>query len=252
MTNQSLTPIALIPIATRLWGAEHDLFLPGGVHFRGRMTVAQLTDGSLVLHSPIPINDALARMLADLGPVKHIIAPNAFHHVHLTQVLARYPKAALYGPRALAVKRKDLSFTDLTSRTSADWSEELVPLLQAGAPKFDEVVFLHATTRTLVVTDYFFNIQECRGWLTSWVLRTSGTYKKFAQSRVYRWIVKDKAQARESAEQMLAWPFERIVPAHGEVVTEHAHERAERALAWLMGPAPKALPEPGSARTAPR
>lgn len=244
MTGNSLTPIA-----ARLWGAEHDLFLPGGVHFRGRMTVAQLDDGSLGLHSPIPIDDELARSLAALGPVKHLIAPNSFHHVHLSKVRERYPDATLYGPRALSAKRTDLRFVDLTSRTSSEWSEELVPLLHAGAPKFDEVVFFHAASRTLLVTDYFFNIQECRGWLTPWVLRTSGAYKKFAQSRWYRWIVKDKARARESAEQMLAWPFERIIPAHGEVVTERAHVQAERALEWLIGSAPKALPHPASSRT---
>lgn len=242
-------PATLTPITTRLWGAEHDLFLPGGVHFRGRMTVVQLHDGNLVLHSPIPIDDPLARSLAELGHVKHLIAPNAFHHMHLAQVRERYPEAILYGPRALGAKRADLEFADLTSRTSSDWSEELVPLLHAGAPKFDEVVFLHPQSRTLLVTDYFFNIRECRGWLTPWVLRTSGAYKKFAQSRWYRWIVKDKAQARESAEQMLTWPFERIVPAHGEVVTERAHEQASHALAWLIGSVPKALPHPAGSRS---
>src|SRR5688572_17586492 len=234
----------LKPLAHELWGAEHDLFLPGGVHFRGRMTVARIGDGSLVLHSPIPVDDGLARALAELGPVKSIIAPNAFHHVHLTEVLARYPEAVLYGPRALATKRTDLSFTELSSRTSSSWSAELTPLLLEGATKFDEVVFLHAASRTLVVTDYFFNIQECRGWLTPWVLRTVGAYRKFAQSRVWRWVIQDKARAADSAERMLAWPFERIVPAHGEVVSERAHEQAERALTWLLGTAPKALPHP--------
>ena len=245
MTTDSLTPIA-----AQLWGAEHDLFLAGGIHFRGRMTVAQLDDGSLLLHSPIPVGDTLARALAELGPVKHIIAPNAFHHVHLTQVLERYPDATLHGPRALAAKRTDLTFKDLTTHMSSAWSSELQPLLQTGAPRFDEVVFLHAASSTLLVTDYFFNIRECRGWLTPWVLRTSGAYKKFAQSRWYRWIVKDKPLARASAEQMLAWPFERIVPAHGEVVTERAHEQAERALAWLLGSTPKALPSATHPRSA--
>jgi len=241
MTRASHSTPKLTPIAPDLWGAEHDLFLPGGVHFRGRMTVAQLSDGSLVLHSPIPIADELARSLAELGPVKHLIAPNAFHHLHLTKVQERYPDATLHGPRALAAKRTDLSFSDLATGTSSAWSSELEPLQHTGAPTFDEIVFLHAASRTLIVTDYFFNIQECRGWLTPWVLRSSGTYKRFAQSRVYRWIVKDKALARESAEHMLEWPFERIIPAHGEVVTERAHERAEQALTWLIGSAPKAL-----------
>ncbi|HEY6725813.1 MAG TPA: DUF4336 domain-containing protein [Polyangiaceae bacterium] len=248
--NAKSRPATLTPIAAQLWGAEHDLFLPGGVHFRGRMTVARLHDGSLVLHSPIPIDDALARSLAELGPVKHLIAPNAFHHLHLVQALERYPQAALYGPQALAAKRTDLSFADLASGTASEWSAELQPLLHAGAPKFDEVVFLHAPSRTLLVTDYFFNIRECRGWLTPWVLRTSGAYKKFAQSRWWRWVVADKPQARESAAQMLAWPFERIVPAHGEVVTERAHEQAQNALAWLLGSAPKPLPHPTGSRSA--
>lgn len=246
--NAHQRPATLTPITTRLWGAEHDLFLPGGVHFRGRMTVVQLSDGNLVLHSPIPIDDPLARSLAELGQVKHLIAPNAFHHMHLAQVRERYPEATLYGPRALSAKRTDLSFSDLTTGAASAWSAELQPLLHAGAPKFDEVVFLHSPSHTLLVTDYFFNIQECRGWLTPWVLRTSGAYKKFAQSRWYRWIVKDKGLARESAERMLAWPFERIVPAHGEVVSERAHEQAEQALAWLIGAAPKALPHPARSR----
>jgi len=246
--NSDGSRATLTPIAAQLWSAEHDLFLPGGVHFRGRMTVAQLDDGSLVLHSPIPIDDPLARSLAELGPVKHLIAPNAFHHLHLAKVLELYPHATLHGPRALAAKRRDLSFVDLSTGTSAEWSAELQPLLHAGAPKFDEVVFLHAASRTLIVTDYFFNIRECRGWLTPWVLRTSGAYKKFAQSRWWRWVVQDKTQARESAEQMLAWPFERIVPAHGEVVHERAHAQAEHALTWLIGTTPKALPHPASSR----
>ena len=244
MTTETHSSPLLTPIAPQLWGAQHDLFLPGGVHFRGRMTVARLEDGSLVLHSPIPIDSDLARALAELGPVKHAIAPNAFHHLHLAQVLERYPQATLHGPRGLAAKRTDLTFSDLTSSTSSAWSAELEPLFHAGAPTFDEVVFLHTPSRTLLVTDYFFNIQECRGWLTPWVLRTSGAYKKFAQSRWWRWVIKDKAQARESAERMLEWPFERIVPAHGEVLSERAHEQAERVLAWLVGSAPKALPSP--------
>lgn len=236
----------LTPIAPQLWGAEHDLFLPGGVHFRGRMTVVQLHDGSLLLHSPIPIDDRLARCLAELGPVKHLIARNAFHHVHLTKVRERYPEATLYGPRALRTKRADLVFTDLDTSTVSAWSEELQPLRHAGAPKFDEVVFLHPASRTLLVTDYFFNIRECRGWLTPWVLRMSGAYKKFAQSRWWRWATPDKVHARESAEQMLTWPFERIVPAHGEIVNERAHEQAEAALSWLVG----SLPRPAGSGTA--
>jgi len=43
-------PRRLTPIAENLWGAEHDLFLPGGVHLRGRMSVVRLASGGLLLH----------------------------------------------------------------------------------------------------------------------------------------------------------------------------------------------------------
>lgn len=232
----------LTPIANNLWGVEHDLFLPGGVHFRGRMTVVRLDNGSLLLHSPIPIDRELAAELEALGNVEHLVAPNAMHHVHLSGALERYPTATLYGPAALQAKRKDLTFTPLSPTATESWRRQLSPLQHEGAPKLDEVVFFHASTRSLLVADYFFNIQGCRGWLTPWVLRLNGTYKRFAQSRVWRWAIQDKPKASQSAERMLEWPFDRIVPAHGEVVADGAHARAEHALKWLTGAAPKALP----------
>ena len=234
----------LEPIAENLWGAEHDLFLPGGVHFRGRMTVVRLAHGGLVLHSPIPIDTELSEELAQLGPVEHVVAPNSMHHVHLTSGLQRYPQARLYGPGLLAKKRSDLTFLDVTNPDTLDFGSEFRPLHIRGVPKLDEVVFLHAPTQTLVVTDYFFNIRECQGWLTPWVLRMTGTYRRFAQSRLWRWVLEDRPLAQTSAEELLAWRFQRIVPAHGEVVSDNAHEQAENALAWLLGKAPKALPHP--------
>jgi len=215
----------------------------------GRMTVVQLESGALLLHSPIPIDAELAAELAQLGPVEYLVAPNSLHHLHLGSALERYPRAKLYVPRALAAKRGDLKLADLGLLEQLPWQEELAALHIEGAPKLDEFVFFHRPTKTLIVADYFFNINQCRGWLTPWVLRLTGTYRRFAQSRAWRWSAKDRAKLKASAEQLLAWDFERIVVAHGEVVTAQAHEKAEQALRWLMGTRLNALP---SATPAPR
>ena len=230
-------------LARALWGAEHDLFLPGGVHLRGRMTVVRLESGALLLHSPVPIDAELATELARLGSVEYLVAPNSMHHVHLNSALERYPQAILYGPPALATKRNDLTFADLTKTNRIPWQTELSALHIEGAPNIDEFVFFHRPTKTLIVADYFFNIQQCRGWLTPWVLRLTGTYRRFAQSRVWRWSARDRARLRASAEKLLAWDFERIVVAHGDVVTAQARDKAERALGWLLGAPIKALPQ---------
>jgi hypothetical protein len=241
MTRPTPKLTRVSPIAEDLWAAEHDLFLPGGVHFRGRMTVVRFRTGELLLHSPIPIDDALASELSNLGPVAHIVAPNTVHHLHLSGAVKRYPDATLSAPGGLIAKRGDHRFQDLTD-TSPEWSSELSPLHMTGTPRLDEVVFLHRPSRTLLVTDYFFNIHEAQGWLTPWVLRLTGTWRRFAQSRLWRWVNEDRALARQSAEQMLTWNFERIVPAHGRVLESAAHQHAETALEWLLGGAPKALP----------
>jgi hypothetical protein len=234
-------PQRLAPLAEGLWGAEHDLFLPGGMCFRGRMTVVRLSSGELLLHSVVPIDDALAEELSGLGAVTQIVAPNSYHHVHLTPALKRYPDAILYGPAALAKRRKRLSFQTLPEALPDPLNNDLEALLVEGAPALDEVLFFHKPSQSLIVTDYFFNIRETRGWLTPWMLRLVGAHKRFAQSRSWRLIVKERALARSTAEKVLALPFERIIMAHGEPLEEGAKAQAQQALSWLMGKAPPQL-----------
>ena len=44
-----------------------------GLHVGARMTVVKLSSGGLLLHSPVPVDDALAAELAVLGEVTHIV-----------------------------------------------------------------------------------------------------------------------------------------------------------------------------------
>lgn len=226
----------LTPLAEDLWGTEHDLFMNGVVHFRGRMTVVRLSSGELLLHSVVPIDDALARELEALGPVAHIVAPNLLHHVHLGAAIERYPDAMIWGVPGLPDKRSDLRFDALLGRDTSPWSEELVPLAIDGIPWATETVFFHPRTGTLVVTDLVFNIHEVRGWITPWVLRMAGAYRRFAQSRLLRRAIRDPEAASASVERMLAWPIERVVMAHGHVVDTDAHARLSTALAPMLRP----------------
>ncbi len=235
----------LLPLAENLWGVEHDLALPGGVHFPGRMTVARLPDGALLLHSVVPIDDALARALAALGSVRYIVAPNAFHHVHLEGVAARYPDATLYGVPALTAKHPSLELVNLTDASVPFPDETLMRIPIAGAPKLDEVVLMHHASKSLIVADLFFNVHEFRGWLTPWVFRLVGAHKRFAQSRSWRLFIKDRTLAGQSAQRILDQDFERIVVAHGRVLEDNARGEARQALAWLRE-SPKALPPVGA------
>ncbi len=221
----------LDPIADNLWGSEHDLFMNGVVHFRGRMTVVRLSGGGLLLHSVVPIDDTLAAALAELGPVEHIVAPNLLHHTHLGPAIERYPQATVWGALGLAKKRRDLRLDAVLGESSPPWQDGLGPIAIEGIPWTNETVFFHRATKTVLVTDLVFNIHETQGWITPWVLRLAGAYRRFAQSRLLRSSIKDARAASDSVDRMLAWPIERVVMAHGRIVDEGAKQQLMDALA---------------------
>src|SRR5687767_389324 len=104
-----MDPLApLTSIGESLWAFERQQRMPGGWILPARMTVAALRDGTLLLHSPTPIDDALAKALESLGPVSTLVAPNRLHHLHQTPARIRYPKARLCVAPGLDTKRPDL------------------------------------------------------------------------------------------------------------------------------------------------
>jgi hypothetical protein len=66
-----------------------------GLHLGTRMTVVRLPDRSLWLHSVIPVGPELKSELRGLGPVRHVVVPNAFHHLHAVYSLRHWPDACL-------------------------------------------------------------------------------------------------------------------------------------------------------------
>jgi hypothetical protein len=216
--------------AENLWTADHELRLPGGVPFPTRMTVVRLADGSLALISPIPIDDRLAAELAALGPVSHLIAPNLFHHLHLAAAQARYPEAGVVGPPGLAAKEPGLHFAAPASEPRSPLSAVLVGSTIEGAPRATETVWLHVPSRTLVVTDLAFNVEALPSWKTGVLLWLTGTKGRLAQSRLWNFLVVDKAAAAESCRRILEMDFDRLIVAHGDVIASGAKARLAAAM----------------------
>lgn len=206
------------PVAEDIWVANRVLRKPGGVRIPLNMTVVRLGDRSLLLHAPIAIDDALAEALAALGPVRHVVAPNSFHHLFVAPCLRRYPEAALYVAPGLPARRPELGPTGVIGAGAPPpWSDELAPLPIEGAPRLREVAFFHRASATLLVTDLLFNMTEPANAATALVLRLMGTHRRLAVSRAWRFYTRDRAAQRISLEALLDWPFVRIIPAHGSV-----------------------------------
>jgi glyoxylase-like metal-dependent hydrolase (beta-lactamase superfamily II) len=227
----------LTAIAADLWSHLHRQRLPGGAVMQTRMNVVRLGDGALLVHSPTPVDDVLAAEIAALGSVACIVAPNCYHHLHVTPFLTRFPGAKVYGAPGLAQKRPDLTLAGtLDDGAAVPWAGVLDQISLAGAPKLNEVVFLHRASRSLLVTDLLFNVTTPDNWLTGLVLRLMGTYKRLGPSRLLRWrLTKDRPALKASVERMLAWDFVRVIPGHGEVFeSPEARERTRASLGWIL------------------
>jgi hypothetical protein len=85
------------------------------------------------------------------------------------------------------------------------------------------------------LTDLMFNIQyEAKTWLTKWVFRMVGTWRRPMQSRVWRLITRDKASAAASIGRILDWDSERLILAHGSILTKDARETLTSAVWWML------------------
>ncbi|MFO0633029.1 MAG: DUF4336 domain-containing protein [Nannocystaceae bacterium] len=206
-----------------------------------RMAAVALERGGLWLHSPIAADAALLDAVAAKGDVRFVVAPNQLHHLFVQPWLERFAGAQLWGAAGLEHKRSELTFTGFHGTAQDPWHDEIESIRIDGAPKLAETVFFHRRSRTLIVTDLVFNLRTAEGWLAPLLLRMMGVHGKLAQSRAWRFGVKDRAAAAASARRVLAMSPRRLVVAHGDVIEALPEGALERALEWMLAGG-KALP----------
>jgi hypothetical protein len=219
-------------LAPDVWVATHKLRFWGSPVVT-RMTLFRLSDGSLFVIGPVPRTPELDREVAALGPVHFVVAPNRYHHLY-AGAWAQHPDARLYGAPGLAKKRPGLRFHGtLGSVAPPEWAGQLDQELVEGVPVTNEVVFFHRASRTLVVTDLFFNYPPAKSLVVRGIRMLEDCDGKFTVPRVVRLLTRDRRAFARSIERILSWDFDRIVMAHGTVVESGGHARAEEALRRL-------------------
>ncbi|MGK2740103.1 DUF4336 domain-containing protein [Tepidicaulis sp. LMO-SS28] len=216
-------------------GAEAEV---AGFRYPLRMVVIRLAGGGLFIWSPLPLTEALRREVERLGPVEHLIAPNSLHHLSLAEWKRAYPQALLYAPPGLRDKRPDLAFDgDLESAPMAAWAGEIDQVLVPGNLITAEVVFFHKKSGTVIFTDLIQQFPP--GWFSGWraiVARLDlMTGEAPAVPRKFRLAFTGRRAAREAVAEILSWPIEKVLLAHGTPVRENGKEAVVRAFRWLMG-----------------
>jgi len=221
-------------LANDLWAeaAPQSFF---GLHLGTRMTVVRLRDGTLLVHSPIALTPRLKAEVDAIGPVRHIVAPNCYHHLYAGQWQDAYPGAVLHGAVGLEKRRKDLAIdSELRGETHSDWESDLETTFLDGT-MLNETVFFHRPSRSLIVADVIENFETSAHWPTRAYLKLGGIHRKPGLSLPLRLVFRDKKRARRSIDEVLAWDFDRIVLAHGDVIESGGRDVLRDAYTWLKG-----------------
>jgi len=206
-----------------------------GLTISSRMTIVRLPGRQLFIHSPLRLLDNLESVLNGLGDVRYVVCPNQFHYKFVRDYYVAYKDAEIYAAPGLANKRKELNFHGaLADKPHDPWKDHLEHILFQGAPSLNEIVFFHKPSKTLILTDLASNVGPTSApGLRTWV-KLNGQYGEFGTTRAVKLLFKDKIRARRSLLHVINWDFDKVVLAHGEIVTEQAKIKFMRAFQWLL------------------
>jgi hypothetical protein len=220
-------------LAPDLWTVERPLRFVG-IEVGTRMTVIRLPGNELFLHSPVSLDPGLRKELDALGRVRFAVAPNRFHHLYVGEVAAAYPGVELLAAPGLPAKRRDVAFhAELGDESPPDWTGQIEQCVVRGFPMINEVVFLHPSSRTLLVSDLAYNLSPRSPLATRVAFRLLGA-TGFGPTLLERLLVRDRTAARESFERILAWDFGRVIVAHGRVLEHGGREALRTSYRWLL------------------
>jgi len=220
-------------IAGRIWLCSYPVkYL--GMELTARMTVIRLEDGRLILHSPCEIDDHLRHALVELGEVACIVAPGTFHHLHVPSAQAAFPEAETFICPGIEGKRPDLHFDGLLGDIApAAWAGQLEQVLVRGNRRIWEVAFFHRQTRTLILVDLIEKFTDATpkvDWkLKLWWKLVFHMWNTAKPAPEYQLGWSDRKAARASLLRILQWDFERVIPAHGDIVEADGRKAVENA-----------------------
>jgi len=250
-----------------------------------RCTIIQLSsetnDGSkeLLIHSPVGLDPPLIDALTKLGTVAHVISPNYEHVKYAYQWANQYQNAKIWGCPGLSEKEPEVKWTgevpygarpkgyngqDETQHNNEMWDwEEVQPIhidIESnpftGNAFFNEVVYYHTPSKTLLTTDLYWNyprgdgvtngqlVDELRAKginipndndSSSWELAPEvgeiplgsklwgkvGMDKLFYPFYMNLMVKKDKREEFEKIARYITcsgWEIETIIPAHGDII----------------------------------
>lgn len=220
-----------------IWIADGPAVSVAGFDYPTRMIVIRLRNGDLFIWSPTALASDLRAGVDQLGPVRHIVAPNSLHHKFIRDWQTAYPEAKSYATPQLRGKRPDLKWDeDLGDTPAAEWANDIDQIVVRGNRITTEVVFFHRRSQTAIFTDLIQHFEA--GWFKGWRALVAKldllTAPKPTVPRKFRATFNDRTIARKAVQRIIDWPTEAVLTAHSMPITHDARAAIAHAFGWLL------------------
>lgn len=212
------------------WGS-----LPG-MSLKRSMVVVKRSDGDVVVHSAIALDDETRASLEAIGTPRYVIVPNAGHRLDAPAYAKRYPEARFFGPRGgradiEKVIRLDGTYEDVPPDPAVRFET-----LRGIGDAEGAMIVESSDGVTVVLNDAVFNMDRKRDVLGFLVTTILGSAPGPRVSRLAKLIyIKDKKAFRAELERFSNLPkLVRLIVSHEKVARgPDAADALRRAMTYL-------------------
>ncbi|MBN9562266.1 MAG: DUF4336 domain-containing protein [Alphaproteobacteria bacterium] len=238
MLQATYPPLDVLkPVVEDLWVVDSGPLAVARIPLPVRMTIIRVDDGML-LHSPTPYDRTLRQAIAELGPIRHLVAPSFAHWIFMREWVAACPDAITWAAPGLRdrrqVRRSGLRLDrDLGGPAWGGIEQCVIP----GGGGFREVALLHRPSRTVLLSDLVQNLEPAKLPVMARPLaRLLGVTAPDGRAPVYlRAMIRLGGEDAASAvSRVLAWEPERVIFAHGRWFEQDGAAELRRSFRWIV------------------
>ncbi|MET4022729.1 SDR family oxidoreductase [Bradyrhizobium sp. S3.2.12] len=246
-----LSSASLARVTDQIWIVDDKPINAAGLELPVRMVVVRLSNGDLVLHSPVRYSSDLRHQLERLGAIRYLLAPNIAHWMFLSEWQRELPQAKTFAARGLSARRQVRAAgiridRELGDVTPEEWTADL-ETVAVDAPMFCEIELFDKRSRTLILTDLVQNLDpDHLSAPNELAANLLGISRPDGKAPVYlRLLLRLGGRSvRAAAERMVSLAPERVIFAHGDWFQIDGTERLRQSLRWVV-PADAARREHG-------
>lgn len=220
-------------LAENLWWVQGAL---PGMSLKRSMVIVRLSDGRLVIHNGIALEEASMRELERWGKPAFLIVPNGGHRLDAPAYKARYPQLKVFCPRGSRKRIEEVIAVDGTYEDFPSDPTVRFETLHGVADAEGAMIVRSQDGETVVLNDAMFNMDRKRDPLGFFFTTLLGSAPGPRVSRLAKLVyIKDKQALREDFGRFAELPsLARLIVAHEKVASGPAARDALRsAMSYL-------------------